>query len=159
VRSSPSAAFSRGFRDDESLRLADALKASGAPNRSFLILKSIQTGLRSSTLAGLRKRGRILYFWRPTEIMLEVRRLAKERHVTHQSLIRHFLFTHPSKTERRDCSSTKSTHTRRTRNHRHRNQKTPATAWHIAHSALARKSMQQTVQKYEKFSPPNPAAS
>jgi len=86
--------------EEESRRLAEAVRVSGAPNRSFLILQSIQSRLHARTLTGLQgRRNRILHCWLPIEIMREVRRLARERAVSQQSLIRYFLFTHPTQPE------------------------------------------------------------
>jgi len=101
--------------EEESGRLAEAVKASGAPNRSFLILESIQTKLHSPNLPGLQgKRTTILHCWLPTEIIEEVRRLALERRVTQQSLLRYFLFTYLSQLPRKNTSPTKTRgHTRR----------------------------------------------
>lgn len=94
---------------EESGRLAEAVKASGAPNRSFLILESIQTKLHAPNLAGLQgKRTTILHCWLPTEIMAEVRRLAHEHGVTQQSLLRYFLFTYLSQLERKNTPPTKT---------------------------------------------------
>ena len=93
---------------EESAELAEAVKASGAPNRSLLILDSIQTGLMARSLAGLQgKRSRVTYFWLPTPIRREIRRLARERHVTQQNLLRHFLFTHLSQLDAKSTPPTK----------------------------------------------------
>ena len=94
--------------EEESGWLEDAVRRSGAPNRSLLILDSIQTGLMAGSLRGLQgKRSRVTYFWLPTPIRREIRRLARERHVTQQNLLRHFLFTHLSQLDAKSTPPTK----------------------------------------------------
>jgi hypothetical protein len=96
------------LNEEESESLAKAVRGSGTPNRSLLILESIQAKLHSPTQPGLqRKRTKTLYFWLPTELMGEVRRLASELRVSQQNLIRYFLFTYLSQLERRTAPPTK----------------------------------------------------
>jgi hypothetical protein len=82
--------------EEEASRLADALKDSHVP-ASILILEAIQAGLQTldlTTMPG--RRTRTLYFRIPTEIRERVKQLATQRHVSQQSLTRHFLFTYIS---------------------------------------------------------------
>ena len=96
------------LNQEESESLAQAVKTSGTPNRSLLLLESIQAKLHAPTLPGLqRKRTKTLYFWLPTELMGEVRRLASELRVSQQNLIRYFLFTYLSQLERKTAPPTK----------------------------------------------------
>ena len=101
--------------EEESRKLAEAVKTSGAPNRSLLILESIQAKLHSPNLPELQgKRTNILHCWLPTEIMEKVRLLAHEQGVSQQSLIRYFLFTYLSQLERKNPPPTKTrSHTKR----------------------------------------------
>ena len=83
------------LNEEESEKLAEAVRASGAPNRSLIILESIQERLHAPNLPGLqRKRTRVVYFWLPTEIMEEARHLALHLSVSQQNLLRYLLFTH-----------------------------------------------------------------
>ena len=94
--------------EEESEKLANAVRTSGAPNRSLLILASIQAGLRGPKPLELQgKRSRVTYFWLSTLLLGEIRRLANERHVTQQKLLRHFLFTYLSQLERKSTPPTK----------------------------------------------------
>lgn len=83
------------LNEEESGKLAEAVKTSGTPNRSLIILESIQASIHAPNLTGLqRKRNRVLYFWLPTQIMQEVRRRALDLGVSQQNLIRYLLFTY-----------------------------------------------------------------
>ena len=83
------------LNEEESGKLAEAVRTSGTGNRSLIILESIQARLHAPNLPGLqRKRTRVVYFWLPTEIMEEVRQLALDLRVSQQNLIRHLLFTY-----------------------------------------------------------------
>lgn len=82
--------------EEEASRLADALKDFPVP-RSILILEAIQAGLHTLDLTNMPgRRTRILCFRIPAEIEQKLKQLAAERHVSKQSLIRHFLFTYIS---------------------------------------------------------------
>lgn len=77
------------------MKLAEAVRVSGAPSRSLLILESLQAGLDTGNLIGLqRRRNRPIPFWLPKEIMKETRNMAGRLKVSQQNLMRHFLFTY-----------------------------------------------------------------
>lgn len=79
------------LNEEEHSRLAEAIDAFHV-SRSFIILEAIQTGLLAEgevEVSGRRRK--VVYFRLPSEIKEKVRRLAEERDVSQQSLIRHFL--------------------------------------------------------------------
>jgi hypothetical protein len=81
--------------EEEAMKLAEAVRVSGAPSRSLLILESLQAGLDTGNLTGLqRRRNRPIPFWLPKEIMKETRNMAGRLKVSQQNLMRHFLFTY-----------------------------------------------------------------
>ena len=80
---------------EEAVKLAEAVRVSGAPSRSLLILESLQAGLDVGNLTGLeRRRNCTISFWLPNDVVNETRVTADRLRVSQQSLMRYFLFTY-----------------------------------------------------------------
>ena len=86
--------FALLLTDDEALKLANAIKQSMAPDRSFIVVESILAGLQTRNQVRVQGRRRRYPLWLPTELKQAVKQLALELHVSQQDLLRHFLRTY-----------------------------------------------------------------
>lgn len=85
--------------EEELKRIDQALVESGALNRSLLILEAIQAGIANAALLRTvegRRRWRV-DFRIPRELKDKVQTVARRRHQTQQSLLRHLLFHYISR--------------------------------------------------------------